>query len=252
MAQYPIRKTRIERTVKNLLADGTLILYPDPNAARLIWQLAFEELSSQDLSALSGHFNACQGRLHAFTFIDPTENMLSNSANLLSGSWQIPSSVTLTANVADPNGGQGAFMLTNNAQSSQEIGQTLMVPSSYQYCFSLYTSSAQPSSVSVIRRGSTSQGVVPVPIGPQWMRVVSSGQLADSGTTLSAVISLAPGQQITLFGPQLEPQISPSRYRPTLQGGGVYANAHWGVDELPVSIDAPDLYSTAFSIEAAI
>ncbi len=252
VAQYPIRKTVTGRTIRNLLPDGSLILYPDVEAKRLVWQLGYNALSSEDLNALSAHFTACQGRLQAFTFIDPTDNMLSNSSNLLGSSWICPSSLTLTANAADPRGNSDAFSATNNGQASQEISQTLTVPAGYQYCFSIYALSAVPATLNVIRSGPISQQTTVAPVGPQWTRVVSSGRLSDAGTTLSVSVNLEPGQQLSLYGPQLEAQIAPSRYRPTLQTSGVYANAHWGVDELPISADAPNLFSTVFSIEAAI
>ncbi len=252
LAQYPIRKTAIARTVRNLLPDGSLILYPDVSAKRLVWQLGYNALSPEDLNALNAHFTVCQGRLQAFTFIDPTDNMLSNSSNLLGSSWLCPSSVIVTANVADPGGGTGAFSATNNAQASQEISQALTVPTGYQYCFSIFVLSAVAATVNLIRRGPVSQQTTVVPVGPQWTRVVSSGRLTDAGATLSVAVGLEAGQQISLYGPQLEAQIAPSGYRPTLQTGGVYANAHWGVDELPISADAPNLFSTVFSVEAAI
>lgn len=252
VAQYPIRKTAIARTIRNLLPDGSLILYPDVTAKRLIWQLGYNALDSEDLNALSAHFTTCQGRLQSFTFIDPTENMLSNSSNLLGSPWVCPSSVTLNANAADPGGSTGAFSATNNGQVSQEISQMLTVPAGYQYCFSIYVLSAVPATVNLIRRGPASEQATAAPVGPTWTRVVSSGRLPDAGAMLRVAVSLEAGQQISLYGPQLEAQIAPSRYRPTLQTGGVYANAHWGVDDLPISADAPNLFSTVFSIEAAI
>lgn len=239
------------RTVRNLLPDGSLILYPDVAAKRLVWQLGYTALSSEDLNALSAHFAACQGRLQAFTFIDPTDNMLSNSSTLSGSSWACPSSLILAANAADPSGSTGAFSATNNGQASQEISQTLTVPSGYQYCFSIYVQSAVPATLNLIRRGTASQQTTVVPVGPQWTRVVSSGRLPDESATLSVAVSLEAGQQVSLYGPQLEAQIAPSRYRPTQQTGGVYANTHWGVDELPISADAPNLFSTVFSVEAA-
>ena len=242
----------IGRTIRNLLPDGSLVLYPDVTAQRLVWQLGYNALASEDLNALSAHFTACQGRLQAFTFIDPTDNMLSNSSNFQGSSWVCPSSVTLTANADDPGGSTGAFSATNNGQASQEISQTLAVPAGYQYCFSIYVLSAAPATVNLTRRGPASQQTTVVPVGPQWTRVISSGRLPDAGATLSVAVSLEAGQQVSLYGPQLEAQIAPSRYRPTLQTGGVYANAHWGVDELPISADAPNLFSTVFSVEAAI
>lgn len=250
--QYPIRKTRIGRTLRNLLPDGTLILASDPDAAKISWQLEYSELSSEEVAALVGHFEACQGRLHAFTFLDPTDNLLASSANLLQSPWQAANAIELVGNASDPFGGNAAFSVTNVGQVSAEFSQVLPTSSAYQYCFSVYAASAQAATLELIRRGPVSQDSTVLPIGSGWSRLASSGHLTDSGNPFTVAVSLLPGQQIFLHGPQLEAQISQSRYRPTLGRGGVYPNAHWAVDELPVSADAPNLFSTAFSIETAI
>lgn len=252
IAQYPIQKTKMSRTVRNVMQDGSVISYADPDGARLIWQLGYTALPLRDIGLLIAHFNACQGRLHAFTFIDPTDNMVTNSSNLLSLPWQCSNLIQVAGNRADPTGGSSAFTVTNNGQTNQTFSQTLAVPSGYQYCFSVYVLSAEPAPIELIRIGSTSQDITTAMTDSQWTRVISSGTLSDQGTTLTVAVSLAPGQQIAIYGPQLEPQILPSRYRPTGVWGGVYQNAHWGVDELPLSADEPDLFSTAFTIETAI
>ena len=252
LAQYPIKKTRLVRTINNVLPDGNMILLPDPGGARLVWQMAYTDLSSSDLGVLQNHFSACLGPFHAFTFIDPTDNMLVFSSDLTAAAWQTSSLIRLSSGLADPQGGAAAFSAVNGSQVSELISQTLIVPAGYQYCFSLYASSAQPAELVLLRSGPATSESTVVSIGSEWSRVVSTGQLSDSGTSLTVSISLAPGQQVGLYGPQVEAQILPSRYRPTAGTGGVYANAHWGIDQLAISADAPNLFSTAFSIETAL
>ena len=252
LAQYPIRKTRVTRTVKNALPNGDIVLYADPGADEMVWQLGYSGLDQDDMNSLANFFGVCQGRFHAFTFIDPTENMLAESANFGSSSWQAGNSVQVAGGAADPNGGKTAFTVTNNGQDNERLSQVLSVPAGYQYCFSLYAWSEGPSTISLIRQGQSIQQAEVKAVGPQWLRLVSSGKLADEGTGFTVSIELAPGQQVVLFGPQLEAQITPSRFRPTFQTAGVYTRAHWGVDELPISADAPNVFSTAFSIESSI
>jgi len=251
-AQYPIKKVRLARTIKNILPDGHMILLSDPNGARLIWQMAYTDLSSADVQALQNHFTTCVGPYHAFTFIDPTDNMLISSSDLTAAAWQAARLVHISPGLADPDGGTSAFTLTNTGQASEQISQTLNVPSGYQYCFSLYASSAQVAELTLLRLGSSSQQPMSFAIGPGWTRITSGGRLNDSGTGITVAVTLAPGQQVGLYGLQLEAQTAPSRYRPTAQTGGVYANAHWGVDQLTVTADAPNLSSTTFTIETAI
>jgi hypothetical protein len=252
LAQYPLRKIRLVRTIKNVLPDGSMILFSDPDGAQLVWQLAYTELSDADVQALQAHFAACVGPFHAFTFIDPTDNMLVSSSDLTGSPWMAASSIAIVAGSPDPEGGSGAFTLTNTGQAYQEITQALEVPSGYQYCFSIYASSSGPSAVTMIRRGSATQDETSVSIGPSWTRVVSSGTLTDTGIGFTAGLSLAPGQQVQLYGPQLEAQVVPSRYRPTTNVGGVYADAHWGIDQLAITAEAPGLSSLAFTIETLL
>lgn len=252
MAQYPIKKTLLARTIKNVLSDGNMILLADPDGAHLIWQLAYSELSVVDVDALQSHFSACVGSYRAFTFLDPTDNLLVSSSDVTTAAWQTSSLIHLSSGLADPMGGVAAFTAINAGMGNELISQTLNIPANYQYCFSLYVASNESGEITLLRQGLSAQENTIVAIGPTWTRVNSSGQLNDAGTNLTVSISLAPGQQVGLYGPQLEPQIAPSRYRSTAQTGGVYANAHWGIDQLTIFADAPNLFSTSFTIETAI
>ena len=251
VAQYPIKKGLFARTIKNVLADGSMIAFADPAGARLVWQMLYIDLSVVDIQALQNHFSACLGPYHAFTFIDPTDNMLASSEDLTALTWQIPSLISLSGGQPDPNGGMAAFTVINAGQANQTITQTLNVPANYRYCFSLYAAANQPSELTLLRKGLSDEQTTVAPIGPSWTRVSSSGQLNDPGTSFTVGVDVAAGQQVQLYGFQLEAQVAPSRYRATAQTGGVYPNAHWGVDELMISAEAPNLFSTYFTIETA-
>ncbi len=238
--------------IKNVLPDGTLILAADPKGSHRIWQLVYTELATADVQGLEAHFSACAGMFRGFTFIDPTENMLVWSSDLRNAPWQRKSLIQLTPGLPDPDGDTAGFTATNTGQTSLQISQTLAVPANYQYCFSLYATSAQPAEIVLARSGLSTQESTSFTVGPAWSRIVSSGRLNDSGVTFTVGVGLAAGQQVGLYGMQLEAQVSPSRFRPTNNLGGVYANAHWGVDQLTIAAEAPNLYSTSFSIEAAI
>jgi hypothetical protein len=251
VAQYPIKKGLFARTIKNVLADGSMIAFADAAGARLVWQMLYTDLSTVDIQALQNHFSACVGPYHAFTFIGPTDNMLAYSEDLTALIWQVPGLISLSAGQADPNGGMAGFTVVNAGQANQTITQTLNVPANYQYCFSLYAAANQPSDLTLLRKGLSDEQTTVALIGPSWTRVISSGQLNDPGTSFTVGVDLAAGQQVQLYGFQLEAQVAPSRYRATPQTGGVYPNAHWGADELMISAEAPNLFSTYFTIETA-
>jgi len=103
-----------------------------------------------------------------------------------------------------------------------------------------------------MRSSANAQQTDVFPVGQNWSRITSSGALNDTGTGLSVAISLAAGQSISLFGPQLEPQFAPSRYRATYSSAGLYPNAHWAVPELVFTAQGPNLFSTSFSIETSV
>lgn len=252
LAQYPIKKTRLFRTVKNVLPDGSLVLIPDPGYSHLLWALAYSGLSGSDTQALQAHFTACNGPFHGFTFIDPTDNMLLWSSDLTNSAWQSSALVKVQANIADPFGGSSAFAVTNNGEATQEFTQTISVPAGYQYCFSVYLASSQGSGATLLRRGSSGTQFMNASVSQTWQRAVSTGQLSDSGTAFTVGLSLLPGQELQVYGPQLEAQLSPSPYRPTTQISGVYPDAHWSVEQLAIAATAPDLFSTAFTIETAV
>jgi hypothetical protein len=82
-----------------------------------------------------------------------------------------------------------------------------------------------------------------------WTRLVNSNQLSDTQISFSVFLSVPPGESVAVFGPQLEPQLSPSRYRATTVAGGVYQNAHFLGDSITFESAAPGLFSTVISIE---
>lgn len=252
MAQFPFSKNKFIRTVQNILADGTMLLSPDPSATRITWDLNFNALSTADIEAIQAHFTACLGPYRAFTFIDPSDNMLVFSSDLSNTVWTAAPNIQLTVGIADPVGGSGAFVVTNTGQVPGTISQTIIAPSNYQYCFSVYVRSSGNSSLILTRSGSTNSSSDSFSCGPDWSRIVSAGHLNDLGTAFTVIMELQPGQAVQVFGPQLEPQIEPSRYCPTASVSGVYTNAHWASNQLWVRADAPGSFAAALRIECVL
>jgi len=231
LAQYPITRTKSMHTVVNDMEDGSRISYFDPDGSTLIWDLSYAGLTQGEVNAMQSLFDACCGPLRAFTFIDPT-------ANLLSPIWQHSSLIA-----------EEGAAYTNRSSSVLEISQTFAIPAGYQYCFSIVSSGANGGggSLALIRRGPNSQqrDVFSLAQG----QMVSSGALADSEASFTVAIELQPGQTLDLEQAQLEVQLSPSAFRPASNTGGIYPKAHWAMNELLFQADAPDSFSTSFTIE---
>lgn len=251
LAQYPLRKMTVTRTIKNILPDGNMILLPDFGARRIIWQLQYSHLSLTDIQSLQSHFTACKGPLSAFTFIDPTGNMLVSSTDLTAAAWQKSSLLQIQTGMIDPFGGTAAQTITNYGQSAQELAQHLTVPTNYQYCFSLYAEVVGQTPITVFQRGPNSQQSKQVVLPSGWSRLVLSDRLDDNGSIVTAGIRLEAGTQAKVFGMQLEAQASPSRYQPTTITGGVYTNTHWAIEQLQITAEDVNSYATSVSIETA-
>jgi hypothetical protein len=234
------------------MQDGSIIAASDSRGSHLLWELTYRELNEADIQALQAHFASCCGPLYGFTFIDPSDNMLASSEDFTTSAWQLSPSLELEAGVPDALGGNGATIITNNSPTVQLLAQSLPVPASYQYCFSTYAKSIGLQSISLSIAGTNATVNRTVAIGPQWSRFVLPAKLNDPGEAVAVAVSIAPGQQVQLYGMQLEAQVVPSRYRSTNKTGGVYTEAHWGVDQLAVVAEGPQLFATSFTVETTL
>jgi len=245
MAQYPLRKRRVIQSSVNTFADGSMIVSNINANTQFVWELSYTDLTAADQTALQNHFIACQGPKNAFIFIDPTDNMLGNSSNLTLGAWIAQPLLSVTPGAPDPEGGTTAFTLVNNSGVDQQISQTILAPASYQYCFSLYATAAIPTT---LRLGLGTRSQI-FSLGTSWTRLINSVQLSGNQMSFTASIIVPAAQTVVVWGPQLEPQLSPSRYRATASSGGVYQNAHLLGNSLTFQSEAPGLFSTTISIE---
>ena len=233
LVQYPVKRTKSVHTVTNEMADGSALLSADSGGSLLHWDLTYAGISVDEVAALQNLFEAASGRFRAFTFPDPLSNLLSTT-------WQY-------APLIEVNGST----YTNTGSAPAEFSQTLPLPASYQFCFSLNAKSMQAGqgSIVLIRRGPSVESRKVMPLGGT---VFSSGFLADQGAGFTVAVELQPGQTVDLSAMQLEVQATPSPFRGTSPKGGVYTNAHWASDELLLSATAPNVFSVNLQIEAHV
>jgi len=250
MAEYPLRKRQLIQSPLNAFADGSLTVSGINVNYQKVWELAYTELTSADQASLQSLFQACRGPLRPFLFIDPTDNMLSNSTDFTLGSWSKDPQLSIIGGAVDPLGGSTAFTVTNFGAATQQLIQTVSAPANFQYCFSLYGSAPVPSSLA-LGLGLTSQPPQSqsFAVGATWKRLVNSAQLLDNSTSFTVNIIVPAAQTVVIWGPQLEPQRMPSHYRPTATSGGIYQNAHFLGNSLTFQSDAPGLFSTLINIE---
>lgn len=250
VSQYPLRRTRHVRTVVNELADGGSTRLGDPDLVSLEWALELSFLDDQEWAALETLFDQTEGRLAAFTFMDPGDNLLTWSENLTETAWQKGALVELAENVADPVGETRATRITNGAATPQGLSQTLEVFSGFHYCLSAYLRSDQPMTIQLQRSSGSASASDLVEASTSWRRVMSSGTLGGSDESLSFGIELPVSSALDVFGLQVEAQLGPSEYKKTTARGGVHSKARFLNDSLTGTATGPGQHSAKLHIRS--
>ena len=242
--QFPITRQRSARTVVNQSWQGYQVKLADPGAEITDWHLSFAEMSDQELAALEALFQAVEGRLTPFTFLDPADNLLAWSEQQSQAVWQAGPLLTLTGGVTDPMGGTAAYQVSNPTAATLTLQQSINAPASLDYCLSVYARSDQSTQVWLVRGSATEAQA----IGPVWTRLTSAGQLQDTADSISFGIALDPGATVDIFGIQAEAQTAASLYKQTAETGGVYPNARFRDDALTITTVGPSRHSCELDI----
>ncbi|MEO8372936.1 MAG: hypothetical protein ABI806_27370 [Candidatus Solibacter sp.] len=243
LTQFPVLKTRRARTVINRASDGSTIRIADPAAETTEWVLVYEDLSDAEAAALRSFFDAAEGTLQGFTFLDPAGNLLAFSDQLGDEIWQRDPLLTSSAGIADPKGGTAAWELHNQSGGDQRASQTLVAPGDYQYCFSAYVRSAAPMSIAMSIAGRSAAKAVTT----EWTRVSVTGQGNVAAESVHFSIAVPAGATVEVFGLQAEAQCAASSYMASTRGG-VYENAHLGEDVLTISRTSENRHSCTVKI----
>jgi hypothetical protein len=248
IGQYPIQKRRLSRAVVNEASDGSRVKLADPGAGAIEWTLTFESLSDEERSALKNLHSVTEGRLGSFTFLDPTDNLLCWSEKLDDSVWERNALLTVTPNVTDPAGGTHANRLTNTGGAPLAIEQTVNGPGWFRYAFGLQARSDQEQQISLIRSTATQTHRASFRIGPEWTRIVLSGNFTGVEESVDFGIELSPGHAVELYGVQAEAQAGASGYKKTFSSCGVYSEARFMDDDISLTADGPNQHSCKLGI----
>ena len=99
LSQFPIQRKRTLRTVTNVAADGSRVVYADPAGGTVEWRLAYTDLSDAEIAGLQAFHTAAEGSLNSFTFVDPAANLLLWSEDLTNQCWVLAPLLTVEAGV---------------------------------------------------------------------------------------------------------------------------------------------------------
>ena len=243
LAQFPITKQQLQRTVVNAAQDGSAIRLADPNGASTRWILSYAGLTDEEREALETFFEAAEGSLNSFTFLDPSANLLAWSDQLTNAVWQADPLLTLTGGVTDPSGGTLAWKLANSGAAPQGISQTIEAPAGYQYCLSMYLRSDQVATVTLVAGSQQAAQAVTT----AWTRVTFAMAGDPTASSITFGIEVPAGATVYLYGMQLEAQAGASEYKSSTTGG-VYTNARLANDLLTVTTTGPGQHACTITI----
>lgn len=242
-AQFPITRRRRLRTVVNRAADGRTIKLPDPVGSQTEWTLEYAGLNDAEAQSLRQFFDLTEGSLQAFTYLDPTANLLAWSDQLDDDVWTPGPLLVVTAGITDLRGGTKAWQLNNPAGGAQSITQTLQVPGDYTYCISVYARSETPV-ITTLLLGTDRESRK---LTGQWTRITLAGTGPAGAETVDFGIEVPGGASINIFGMQVEAQPAASPYHPSTLGG-VYADARLRDDVLAITAVSPGQHACTVNI----
>jgi hypothetical protein len=225
-AQYPMAKGVSQRSVQSAMEDGTIIALADSSATYLRWKIILQDISDLEAKSFTDFFGATQGNLLPFLFLDPTSNLLLWSGDFSQSAWQT-TGVGFDLALADPLGGTRAVRANNQSAAALSVAQQSQIPASLQTCFSVYMRTDIPVLVTLTLSAESRSQSLPAAVTTAWQRFYISGMFAGMSDPLQFAINLPAGVSLELFGPQVDAQLTPSRYVQTTGRSGVYTNARF-------------------------
>jgi hypothetical protein len=241
LAQYPLRKTMLKRTIVNDCLDSRTVKLADVSAGVVQWQLNYAGITESEWTAMRTLFLAAEGRLQTFVFLDPADNLLRFSETLSSNVWQKDGLLQMTGGVSDPLGTARATRLVNPAAVDQNISQFIEAAGWFRYSFSVYARSSSDGVVTLTQRTADGQESRAERIGPVWRRLQSAGEIEGTAEEVEFKLGLPPGGTVDVFGFQAEAQPQSSTYKKTESQSGVYPATRFSEDVLsPIAVGPND------------
>lgn len=104
LSQFPVTRSTNMRTISNQLASGFTIRMSDTGYQKVQWRLRYSSLTDGERSAIESLFEASEGQLNTFTFLDPTDNLLMWSEDWTQMVWTADPLLQVTGGVPDALG----------------------------------------------------------------------------------------------------------------------------------------------------
>ena len=248
LTQYPLRIREEIRTVINQTADGRRRRYSDPGASTQTWEVSLSRLSDAEWAAIENLFRECEGRRHSFLFLDPWANLITASESYSNSVWAKDPGIGLSEGLIDPEGGTRATQITNVSGTLQTLRQSIAIPASFQYSFSVYARSTAPTQLRLIVSTDGNFAERLFELSTDWQRYSLFSAMSATTESVEIAIQLSMGTTIELFGAQMEAQPAPSPYQRTALRTGRYPEARFAADTLTQVSTDPGEHSTTIRI----
>jgi len=241
LAQLPLSRKYIRRSVINRLADGTSVRFADPDASLCSWELRYRGLTDNERESIEKFFREVEGRLRSFLFLDPCGNLLAWSDDYTKDVWHSDPLLR-----AERDGEM--VRITNTAQTFQKLQQTIAIPGWYHYSFSASIRASEQTSVRLSL--STADGSIEATheVTPAERSVFCSGAIEGEAEEIIAAIEFPAGAVAELRGLQLEPQPAASSLKRTTSQTGVFTSTRFDLDSVRFRADGIDDHSTVVQL----
>ena len=250
-ALYPVTRMSLTRTVSNVLADGSTVVFADPDAETKEWELRAAEMTLNEWTAIDTLFQAVAGRFGTFTFLDPMGNLLLRSEEFGDPAWTNSPLIQLTPGVGDPLGTTRATQAVNAASVTGAIVQTLTVPGNFRYTLTVWAKTTGVSNVTLSAATSGGAAARNCALTGQWGRYALDVDFGLNTESVVFGVELEVGAIVDLFGMQVEAQPGASNYKRTGSSGGLYAQARFAEDDLMATAKGTDRFDSVIRIVAS-
>jgi len=239
LAQCPLKKRRVARTVRTETPSGATIARADAGSQWYEWELHLGVLTRAERDALDNFVQATEGRLREFVFIDPLGNLLCWSEDFTQAVWTKEPQIQVIGR-----------QITNAGQASQRVYQVATVPGSYCYTAAVSVSTAQPTPVTVFFADDASRVSESTIVSGDPQVISVSGSLHSTANQVRFGFELPPGASVHLDWMAGVAQPGFGTYQRTYDRGGVYTRTRMAQDELAWTVQGPDFYSTTLKLTA--
>ena len=239
LAQYPIQKTRSQRTVVNEASDGTRFKARASTAGQVEWRIALAALSCDDRDRIVGSWLECQGGAKPFVFIDPTANLLLWSEDLGNDVWTKGAAIQVNGRA-----------LVNGGQTRDRIVQSLGAPAWFHYCMSFKVRGQSPSAIGALCLFENQERQLFFEVSADWKPVNFNIDPKTDAGEVSFGLDVPSGAAIEVAEMQVEAQIGSSPYKPTTTCNGIFRGARFVTDDLVICEDGIESSTVTVRIAA--